>query len=314
MRIPDELWSQADKQAGVVSYAQSAAAGMTRDQRRHLVASGRWQCTRPRTLVTHSGPVSQESSTWAALLYAASDAVVSHSTAGALYGWPSRDADEHITIPRGRRVRPQDGLAIHQADLGPDDIKFVASLPVTSPERTVLDLLGSATNVVDALAIAARAVQTRRTTAKRLSERLAQHVTLRWRAQVLEALADVAAGSHSGLELAFARLLRRHGLPIGARQAQFDDGGRRTHADMAFGEAVVIELDGRLGHDSALDTWRDMDRDNASMLAGRRVLRYGWADVHRRPCEVAAQVATVIGHSLARCGPRCAAPLPQLRA
>ena len=37
-----------------------------------------------------------------------------------------------------------------------------------------------------------------------------------------------------------------------------------------------------------------MRRDNAAAVDGRTVLRYGWADVAGRPCEVAAQVADVL--------------------
>jgi hypothetical protein len=37
-----------------------------------------------------------------------------------------------------------------------------------------------------------------------------------------------------------------------------------------------------------------MHRDNRFVLAALPTLRYGWADVLDRPCEVAAQVATVL--------------------
>jgi very-short-patch-repair endonuclease len=76
--------------------------------------------------------------------------------------------------------------------------------------------------------------------------------------------------------------------------------------DMAY-DGVVVELDGHLGHDSTGGKFRDMDRDNAVAVGGRFVLRFGWADVHERPCGVARQVSGVAGIPARRCGRRCAA-------
>jgi very-short-patch-repair endonuclease len=57
---------------------------------------------------------------------------------------------------------------------------------------------------------------------------------------------------------------------------------------------VVVELDGLVGHSGDLDRLRDMARDNADVLDGRIVLRFGFRDVERHPCEVAAQVACAL--------------------
>lgn len=55
-----------------------------------------------------------------------------------------------------------------------------------------------------------------------------------------------------------------------------------------------VELDGRLGHDRARETWRDMRRDNQSERLRLRHLRYGWADMIDRPCEVAVEQAVIL--------------------
>jgi very-short-patch-repair endonuclease len=57
---------------------------------------------------------------------------------------------------------------------------------------------------------------------------------------------------------------------------------------------VVIELDGRVGHDSQSGAFRDLDRDNLHAEQSLITLRYGSADVRGRPCRVAAQVAAVL--------------------
>jgi very-short-patch-repair endonuclease len=105
----------------------------------------------------------------------------------------------------------------------------------------------------------------------------------------------------SVLETEFARILRRHGIPVGARQVPF--GGMRVdmvYADTVAG-VVVIELDGRVGQSSVHDRFRDMDRDTQHAVAGRRVLRFGWADVIDRPCDVAERVAQSLQLQQRRC-------------
>lgn len=57
--------------------------------------------------------------------------------------------------------------------------------------------------------------------------------------------------------------------------------------------------------------WRDMRRDNAGLAEGVVTLRYGYADVTERPCQVAAEVSQVLrsrgwAADPRRCGPGCA--------
>jgi hypothetical protein len=56
--------------------------------------------------------------------------------------------------------------------------------------------------------------------------------------------------------------------------------------------------------------FRDHRRDNAAVVAGGRVLRYGYTDVVERPCAVAREVASVLAAAgwvgrARRCGPGC---------
>ena len=58
-------------------------------------------------------------------------------------------------------------------------------------------------------------------------------------------------------------------------------------------EAVIVELDGRIGH-TELGWFKDMWRDNLSATEGWQTLRYGAFDLTHRPCEVAQQVGYVL--------------------
>jgi hypothetical protein len=77
-------------------------------------------------------------------------------------------------------------------------------------------------------------------------------------------------------------------------------------------EDTVIDLTqaGRVAH-SIEDRWSDRHRDSAHATAGLITLRYNWADVTLRPCQVAGQVADVLRQRggpvrVRRCGPGCA--------
>lgn len=305
MRDPESLRRCAASQAGVVSRNQALAAGSTRRAIDHRVDSGVWQRLLPRVYGTFSGPAPMASRMWASVLYAGAGAVVSHASAANALGWVGEPETLHVTVPTDRRVARQPLLCVHRATLAAGDLMRVGNLPSTTPWRTVIDLVEQAESADDAIALVATAVSSRRVTADHLLFLIEDCPKLRRRSLLVDALRDVASGSNSVLEVKFAVLLRRHGVPIGSRQQRFPGSeGRVSYADMAWPGAVA-ELDGLLGHADHGGRHRDMDRDNRHLLADRKAMRFGWSDVVTRPCDVAAQVAAVLGASARRCGPRC---------
>ena len=82
----DSPWAAGDldvvleAQHQVISAAQARAGGMTEEQIRWKVKSGRWQCLYRGTYATFSGRLSREAQLWAAVL-----------RAGA-HSWASRDS------------------------------------------------------------------------------------------------------------------------------------------------------------------------------------------------------------------------------
>ncbi|HEY0716657.1 MAG TPA: hypothetical protein VGD68_03500 [Streptosporangiaceae bacterium] len=137
--------------------------------------------------------------------------------------------------------------------------------------------------------------------------------TLRWRAPVLESLADVQQGVRSNLEHRYVRGVERpHELPRAQRQVRMVRAGRVCYLDNLYPAWLAgVELDGLVAHPPG-ERWRDFRRDNAGAADGVITLRYGWADVTGRPCEVAGQIAEVLSRrgwtgSARACGPECAA-------
>ncbi|HEX3705747.1 MAG TPA: hypothetical protein VHV76_03875 [Mycobacteriales bacterium] len=280
---------------GAVDIYACRAAGLSDQRVEWLVASGRWQSPLPRTYVTFSGPVPIATMQFAAIKYAGADAALSHESAGALWQLCQTPALMHVTVPYRREVEDQPGLVIHRSrTLSASDLHPTFQPLRTTIERTVMDLLSTKRTADAALGLVSTAVRTRLTTPSHLREAIRGLPKTRWRKVVLDALPDVSAGAHSPLELRDAKLRRAHGLPAGERQwKRLADGSE--YLDVLIVEyGVHIELDGRLGHDGAREQWRDRRRDNRGEIAQMRHLRYGWADILDRPCEVAAQQAEVL--------------------
>ncbi|WP_235537148.1 hypothetical protein [Nocardioides sp. Soil805] len=106
------------------------------------------------------------------------------------------------------------------------------------------------------------------------------------------------------------RVVRPHGLPLGDRQVRDGRGDRVAYRDVEHDDGLVVELDGRLVHDSARQRDLDMERDLDAALVGKDTVRLGWGQVFDRPCRTAAKIA---GLHLARgwvgrvhpCGDEC---------
>jgi very-short-patch-repair endonuclease len=117
---------------------------------------------------------------------------------------------------------------------------------------------------------------------------------LRRRVGLDTVLGDVSEGAHSVLELAYLKTERTHRLPTARRQARLLRAGRAQYLDAFYEEyQVAVELDGGVAH-PAETRWRDIRRDNAGAAEGILTLRYSYADVTERPCEVAAEVGRVL--------------------
>jgi hypothetical protein len=224
----------------------------------------------------------------------------------------------HITVPADRRVMPQPGLALHHSRRLTDaDVRRVRGLPCTTAERTVLDLVGKAKSPGRAASVLLDAVASRRTTADRLRSAAAKSPPVRYGQLVAEVLAEAAEGAHSVLELRHAAVCRTHGLPVGERQKRQDVDGKVTYIDNIIEEGfeIVTELDGRRGHDSQDDRFRDNWRDNVNVLLGRAPLRHGWQDMLDSPCEVARQRLILLRNRgwhgpIIECSPGCTAAQP----
>jgi very-short-patch-repair endonuclease len=302
------VWeATAAEQAGMLTRRQAASSGLSRDAIRAQMESGRWQRVYPGVLATFSGPVTRQALLWAAVLVSGSNAVLSHETAAELAGLVTEPGKAvHISVPLTRRVIARPGIVVHRST-------HALAHPVLQPPRTridetVVDLTQTSETLNCATGWIVRAVAARLTTASRLLAVISARQRVRWRRELVAVLADVAEGCHSMLELRYLRRVEQaHALPRGRRQRRRG----RWYDDVDYAEfGVSVELDGRAAH-PAEQAFRDHRRDNAAVLTGARVLRYGHGDVAHRPCAIAAEVAAVLHAAGWRGRPRgCGAACP----
>jgi predicted transcriptional regulator of viral defense system len=143
----DGLYNRAEAQAGYFTARQAVTAGMDRSTlRHHARPGGRYERVgRGLYRLRHfpSSPYDHVTAAWLPLRDAG--AVVSHESALELRELSDVIPDAvHLSLPRserGQRRRP--GVRLHTPSQPPErtEVGEVAGLPVTSPERTIVDSL-----------------------------------------------------------------------------------------------------------------------------------------------------------------------------
>jgi very-short-patch-repair endonuclease len=281
----------ATAQDGVISRRQLIDIGFTDHTIRWWVRTGRLHRIHRGVYALGHPVLSLRGRSIAALLACGPSSVLSHRSAGVVHGLiedEQRVIDVTTTAGRGRLER----VRVHR---GRRDVTRVDGLPVTTIDRTLLDL---------AAVLPARELERAVDAAIRMGH---SHATTERRgikgAASLNALNRRNLNGHtitrSELEERFLRLIRRAGLPD--PEMNVDVGGFEVDA-VWRDRRVIVELDGDRFHRQPGVRRRDRRRDAALMLAGWHVLRYGWDDVTNAPAELTALLAT-----MSPCAP---SPLP----
>jgi len=255
----------AARQHGMVTIAQ-LLAGVGRRAIARRVARG-WLVQRYRG-VYQVGPVAAPySPEMAAVLAIGDEAVLSHQSAAAIWGFGRRDRVVHVTVARrGRRSRP--GIRVHQS------LSFNAAvhngLPLTTPARTLKDLARTLTS----------------TELERAKER-AEMLGL-----VIPDDASLNAGfTRSEAERRLKLLCKAAGLPLPKTNARV-----AGYEVDAFWPAhnLIVEVDGYRYHSSRQAFERDRRKDAALQAAGYRVVRITWSRLTNEPYSLSAQLAVLL--------------------
>ncbi len=288
-------------QSGLVSRAQVVAAGGGDHDVARMLRRRRWAQVHPGVYADHTGPLTREQREWAAVLLYSPAALGGPSALARCGVRGGRDQDAgpgstvHLVVDRGRRVLARPGIELTRITRFDAVVLGHLSPPRVRLEHAVLDVAGGSRVESACVAVLCDALQSRRTTAARLLTALDERPRLRRRSLIRTILADAATGSYSVLEREYLRRVERaHSLPTGCRQRRVSTGRTSAFRDVEYvGHGVVVELDGRLGHELPLDRWDDLDRDVSSATRGDLTVRLGWGQV-LESCRVAASMISIL--------------------
>jgi hypothetical protein len=300
-------------QEGLLTRSQCLAAGLTDEFVEHRLRTGHWRRAGAGVYQTEPGR-----SGWpvevAALLLAHGDTGAMPSTdvpltrdhrpsvalraESAATAWGLLDKAPritHLAVPEHRRVRGSAAITVRRiADWATSVEPFMFPWRTTRA-RTVIDCAAEAATADDAVTWLARAVQKRDfVPASELLAELGRRPRLRHGTVLRSVLTDVVAGSHSVAEVRYTRDVERaHGLPPARRQAH-GQRGAVIHDNDYEPYGVVIEVDGRLGHEQWSKRVKDGQRDRrAAASEGRWTSRVFWPDL-LTPCATAVDIAGLL--------------------
>lgn len=309
---PPTIWSTAAVQHGLITRPQLTALGLSRDQRRALLDSGRLERIGRRTLRVPGSPRSTLQLVLAGCLD--TGGVASHRTAAWLQDPSSFPPPSTRHVPEVLLTRASFDYAsplarVHTtAWLPSNDLLVIEGIPTTSVARTFLSL---AALVPDELS--------RRRLAKlvdasirdgRASDKWLWWLLERTRrsgrngVSTLEDILGERAGgnvTHSWLERETYAVLERANLPLPECQRRIRRRGAFVaRVDFLYPDVkVVIEVSGYRWHKSLEAQIRDAERRRLLTLEGYDVLEYTYYDVVARPGLLVAEIAERLGRRAA---------------
>jgi hypothetical protein len=246
----------------------------------------------------HTGPPSDEERRMAAVLYAWPAALAGESALIAHGARNIRATSIRVAVETHRRIAPPAGVQIQRIRGLEERVLWNRTPARLRLEDAALETASrrcAQSGEAAAIAVLADICQQRLSTAQRLRKALDSYPRLAGRAFLLEVLDDVATGAFSVLEHRYLTTVERaHGLPLGTRQVEFDHEDRKGFRDVLYlAHRLLVELDGRVGHEFAADQWADLERDLASAGEEMLTIRLGWGPVSR-PCRPAPVVGRVL--------------------
>jgi very-short-patch-repair endonuclease len=286
----------AERQHGVVSRDQLSAVGIGRRAIGHRLECGRLLLIHRGVFAVGHRALSREGRWLAAVLAAGPGAALSHQSAAAL--WLIRETARgriDVTVPVTRR--PRMTIHIHEARLPVDELTTTQRIPVTTPARTLLDLaavvsheaLEKAINEAERLHLAST------TSLADLLHRHHRRPGTPAIQRILDAGFVGVTVTKSKLEDDFLAFLDNHGLPRPDVNPNMPIDGRWKMPDCVWRAAsLIVELDGYETHGTRSAFENDRARDRALQVAGWRVVRVTWRQLHERPAVIASQLRTLL--------------------
>lgn len=281
------LLASANRQFGVLRYSDLIGAGLGRGAIESRLLSGRLTRLHRGVYSLGHSCLLQEGRWLAAVWACGEDAVLSHVSGAAFHGCYAEAPDDPVHVTTTRAARSRSGIVVHRATrLERKDVFHPHPLRVTTIPRTLVDIADvlpwpefrTAADSLPQLHLA----RIRQAQERAPGRRGAPLVT-----RLLDA-SD--AHTKSEFERRFLRFLTGHSL---ARPDDLNVKVAGHKADCVYYQArLVIELDGRAFHRRRDQMRADNQRNRDYQLAGYRILRLVWDDLH--PDEARSTVETIV--------------------
>jgi very-short-patch-repair endonuclease len=265
-------WALARTQHGVISREQLLELGITRAAIKHRIAKGRLHVVGRGVYAVGRPDLTQFGRWMAGLLATGPEAVLSHTSAAALWGIAEQRGDAiHVSVPAHLRRGSSRGITIHRRRELSATRKH--GIPVTTPVDTLVDVATELDR--DALEQAINDADKRDLVDPETLGEAVAGLRRPGAAAVRAVLSDFTP-TDSPLERQFLRIVREAGLPRPRTQQRVN--GHRV--DFFWPELnLVVETDGLRYHRNPAQQAADRLRDQDHFVAGVRSLRFTRAQV-----------------------------------
>jgi Protein of unknown function (DUF559) len=285
----------ATRQHGMVARWQLLRLGMTPHMVKGRIRHGALHVLHRGVYAVGHRDMTQERRWMAAVLAFGPDAVLSHRSAGQLWGLvPRSSIAPEVTRP-GRVSRPH--LVAHQGALLGDEVVRVRGIPVTSVPRTMFDL--AATRSEREVERAWNEMEVRGFRDRLSVPHLLERYPGRKGSLVLARLAEREEApvgiTRNDLEEAFLGLVDRYELPRPRMNAYLAVRDRFYEIDCLWEDRrVAIELDGGGAHRTKKAFHDDRERDRILTAERFTTARITWDHIHETPDQVASDLQRIL--------------------
>jgi very-short-patch-repair endonuclease len=267
----------------VIEFSELVELGISASSISRWAARGRLVRKYRGVYIYGGGTPSREGEFLAAVLAIGEGAALAEFAAAALWDFWTGGVTP-IDVIVARQIRSRRGICVHCVTDLPDSAVTVRfGIPVTTPERTILDLAVSMYSDRHFRRLVHEAEAQERTSPDRLRAEIARSPRHRGAARVFAEIADGAKPTRSGLEDDLVELLRRHRFPSFETNVHVPGTPSWVNVDVLFrAQKVVIEVDGERWHNTKFRREFDTDKRALVEAADHRVIVLVEEDVEPR--------------------------------